>query len=165
MVFLVVDVDTYYLLLGLDFLMKIGVVVDVEKGTIHVRHRLGADVEMLPLTVVNIVQHGETQRTSSVEPIESFDKMFQQLQVEDLLEKGLSWRGNYFSSSNHPYDEGSSDDNSTEFESEIDEEDAQLSLIMQENDARSEDDIKDQGLNHLLQQEFANQIVNLILQD
>ncbi len=34
MVFLVVDIDTYDLLLGLDFLMKIGAVVDVEKGTI-----------------------------------------------------------------------------------------------------------------------------------
>jgi predicted aspartyl protease len=34
MVFLVVDTDTYDLLLGLDFLMKIGVVVDVERGTI-----------------------------------------------------------------------------------------------------------------------------------
>jgi len=34
MVFLVVDTDTYDLLLGLDFLMKIGAMVDVEKGTI-----------------------------------------------------------------------------------------------------------------------------------
>ncbi len=51
----------------------------------------------------------------------------------------------------HHNDEGSFDDNITEFESEIDEEDAQLSLIMQENDAASEDDLKDQRLNHLLQ--------------
>jgi hypothetical protein len=36
---------------------------------------------------------------------------------------------------------------------------------MQENDAAPEDDLKDQGLNYLLQQKFANQIVNLILQD
>jgi hypothetical protein len=55
MVFLVVDTNTYDLLLGLDFLMKIGVVVDVEKCTIQVRHGLGANVEMLPLNVVNIV--------------------------------------------------------------------------------------------------------------
>jgi hypothetical protein len=34
MVFLVVDIDTYDLLLRLDFLMKIGAVVDVEKGVI-----------------------------------------------------------------------------------------------------------------------------------
>jgi len=66
---------------------------------------------------------------------------------------------------NHPNDEGSSDDNTTKFGSETDEEDAQFSLIMQENDATSKDDLKDQGLDHLLQQEFVNQIMNLILQD
>jgi len=76
MVFLVVDINTYDLLLGLDFLMKIGVVVDVEKGTIQVRHGHGANVEMLPLNVVNIVQHGETQHTSYVGPIKSLGKMF-----------------------------------------------------------------------------------------
>jgi hypothetical protein len=100
-----------------------------------------------------------------MEPIKSFDKMFQQLKVEDLLEKGLSWKGGCSSSSNHPNDEGSSNDNMTEFESEIDEGDVQFNLIMQENDVASEDDLKDQGLNHLLQWEFANQIMNLILQD
>jgi predicted aspartyl protease len=35
MIFLVVDTDNYDLLLGLDFLIKIGVVVDVEKGVIQ----------------------------------------------------------------------------------------------------------------------------------
>jgi hypothetical protein len=55
MVFLVVDIDTYDLLLGLDFLMKIGEVVDVEKNIIQVRHGPRANVEMLPLNVVNIV--------------------------------------------------------------------------------------------------------------
>jgi hypothetical protein len=34
MMFLVVDIDNYDLLLGLDFLMKIKVVVDVKKGVI-----------------------------------------------------------------------------------------------------------------------------------
>jgi hypothetical protein len=38
MVFLVVDIDSYDLLLRLDFLMKIGAVVDVEKGVIQVRN-------------------------------------------------------------------------------------------------------------------------------
>jgi hypothetical protein len=50
--------------------------------------------------------------------------------VEDLLEKGLSWQDGCSSGSNHPNDEGSSDDNTTEFGSEIDEEDAQFNLIM-----------------------------------
>jgi hypothetical protein len=43
--------------------------------------------------------------------------------VEDLLEKGLIWKGGCFSRSNHPNDEGSSDDNTTEFGSGTDEED------------------------------------------
>jgi hypothetical protein len=34
MVFLIVDTNNYNILLGLDFLMKIRVVVDVEKGII-----------------------------------------------------------------------------------------------------------------------------------
>jgi hypothetical protein len=59
MVFLVVDTDTYDLLLGFNFIMKIGAMVDVKKGTIHVKHGSWANVEMLPLNVVNIVQYGE----------------------------------------------------------------------------------------------------------
>jgi hypothetical protein len=76
MVFLVVDTITYDHMLGLDFLMKIRAMVDVEKNTIQVRHGLGVDVEMLPLNVVNIVQYGETRPTSLVENIKSLDKMF-----------------------------------------------------------------------------------------
>jgi hypothetical protein len=34
MIFLVVDTDSYDLLLGLNFLIKIGAVFDVEKGVI-----------------------------------------------------------------------------------------------------------------------------------
>ncbi len=60
MVFLVVDINTYNFLLGLNFLMKIGAMVNAKKGTIHVRHGPRADVEMLPLNVVNIIQYGET---------------------------------------------------------------------------------------------------------
>ncbi len=33
-------------------------------------------MDMFPLNVVNIVQHGETQHTSFMEPIKSLDKMF-----------------------------------------------------------------------------------------
>jgi hypothetical protein len=38
MVLLVVDMDSYELFLGLDFLMKIGRVKDVEKGVIQVHN-------------------------------------------------------------------------------------------------------------------------------
>jgi hypothetical protein len=100
-----------------------------------------------------------------MEHIKSLDKMFQQLQMDDVFEKGLSWKGGCFSGPNYRNDEVSSHDSMIEFGSEADEEDAQVSLIMQENDATPEDDSKDQGLNHLLQHESINQIVNLILQD
>jgi predicted aspartyl protease len=56
MTFMVVDIDSYDVLLGLDFLMKIGVVVDVERGLLQVRHGPGNNVEVLPLTVVNLLQ-------------------------------------------------------------------------------------------------------------
>jgi len=45
MTFMVVDTDGYDVLLGLDFLMKIRAVVDVERGLIQVRYGPGAHVE------------------------------------------------------------------------------------------------------------------------
>jgi predicted aspartyl protease len=45
MTFMVVDTDGYDVLLGLDFLMKIGTVVDVERGLIQVRHEPGTHVK------------------------------------------------------------------------------------------------------------------------
>ncbi len=54
MTFMVVDTDGYDVLLGLDFLMKIGAVLDVERSLIQVRHGPGTDVEVLPLTMVNL---------------------------------------------------------------------------------------------------------------
>jgi predicted aspartyl protease len=56
MTFMVVDTNGYDVLLGLDFLMKIGAVVDVERGLIQVRHGPGTNVEVLPLTMVNLLQ-------------------------------------------------------------------------------------------------------------
>jgi len=56
MTFMIVDTDGYNVLLGLDFLMKIGAVLDVERGLIQVRHGHGTNVEVLPLTVVNLLQ-------------------------------------------------------------------------------------------------------------
>ncbi|CAM6016485.1 unnamed protein product [Sphagnum balticum] len=56
MIFMVVDTDGYDVLLGLDFLMKIGAVVDVERRLIQVRHGPGTNVEVLPLTMVNLLQ-------------------------------------------------------------------------------------------------------------
>ncbi len=56
MTFMVVETDGYDVLLGLDFLMKIKAVVDVERGLIQVRHGPSTHVEVLPLTVVNLLQ-------------------------------------------------------------------------------------------------------------
>jgi hypothetical protein len=56
MTFMVVDTDSYDVLLGLDFLMEIGTIVDVERGLIQVRHGPGANVEVLPLKMVNLLQ-------------------------------------------------------------------------------------------------------------
>jgi hypothetical protein len=56
MTFMVVDTDSYDVLLGLDFLIKITAIVDVERGLIQVRHGPGANVEVLPLTMVNLLQ-------------------------------------------------------------------------------------------------------------
>jgi len=56
MTFMVVDTDSYDVLLGLDFLIKIGAIVDVERGLIQVRHGPGTNVEVLPLTMVNLLQ-------------------------------------------------------------------------------------------------------------
>jgi hypothetical protein len=56
MTFIVVDTDSYDVLLGLDFLIKIGAIVDVERGLIQVRHGPRAQVEVLPLTMVNMLQ-------------------------------------------------------------------------------------------------------------
>jgi hypothetical protein len=57
MTFIVVDTDSYDVLLGLDFLMKIGAVMDVERGLIQIRRRPGTNVEVLPLTTVNLLQN------------------------------------------------------------------------------------------------------------
>jgi len=56
MTFMVMDMDNYNVFLGLDFLMKIGAVVDVERGLIQVRHGPRSNVEVLPLTMVNLLQ-------------------------------------------------------------------------------------------------------------
>jgi hypothetical protein len=56
MTFMVVDTYGYNVLLGLNFLMKIGAVIDVERGLIQVKHGPGTNVEVLPLTMVNLLQ-------------------------------------------------------------------------------------------------------------
>jgi hypothetical protein len=63
MTFMVVDTDSYDVLLGLDLLIKIGTIVDVEQGLIQVRRGPGTDVEVLPLTMVNVVQRSDSDNS------------------------------------------------------------------------------------------------------
>jgi hypothetical protein len=58
MVFMVVDIDNYDGLLGLDFLIKIGVVMNIERRLIQVRQGLGSNVQVLPLDMVNMLKSG-----------------------------------------------------------------------------------------------------------
>jgi hypothetical protein len=55
MTFMVVDTDSYDVLFGLDLLIKIGAIVYVERRLIQVRHGPETNVEVLPLTVVNML--------------------------------------------------------------------------------------------------------------
>jgi hypothetical protein len=70
MTFMIVDTDSYDVLLGLDFLIKIGAIVDVERGLIQVRHGPRSDVEVLPLTVVNMLQASNSE---TLPPIKSWN--------------------------------------------------------------------------------------------
>jgi hypothetical protein len=56
MTFMVVATDSYDVLLRLDLLIKIGAIINVERGLIQVKHGPGTKVEVLPLTVVNMLQ-------------------------------------------------------------------------------------------------------------
>ncbi len=56
MIFLVVDTNNYNLLFGLDFLMKIKAIVNVDKGVIQVWNGPSIVVEVLPFNVVNVFQ-------------------------------------------------------------------------------------------------------------
>ncbi len=56
MTFIIVDTNNYDLLLDLDFLIKIGVVVDVEKWIIQIRQGRGKNVQILSLNMVNMLQ-------------------------------------------------------------------------------------------------------------
>ncbi|CAN5963404.1 unnamed protein product [Sphagnum jensenii] len=88
MTFMVVDTDSYDVLLGLDFLIKIGAIVDVERGLIQVRHGPGPDVEVLPLTMVNMLQalNSETLMQSDSRLAGRFDVIMGKPCVDEDIE-------------------------------------------------------------------------------
>jgi hypothetical protein len=56
MTFMVVDTNSYDLFLGSDFLIKIRIIVDVEKGMIQMKQGPGNDIQVFPLNMVNMLQ-------------------------------------------------------------------------------------------------------------
>jgi hypothetical protein len=55
MTFMVLDIDGYNLLMGLNFLLKIGAVMDVERGLIQITNNPGLDVQVLSPNTINVV--------------------------------------------------------------------------------------------------------------
>jgi hypothetical protein len=55
MVFMVVDTNSYDILLGLDFLIKIGVVLDIKQCLIRIKQGPRTNVQIPPLNMVNML--------------------------------------------------------------------------------------------------------------
>jgi len=55
LMFLIIDTDNYDFLLGLDSLIKICVVMDLENGLIQIRQGPKNNVQILPLNMVNML--------------------------------------------------------------------------------------------------------------
>jgi len=54
MTFMIINIDDYNLLMGLDFLMKIKVVMDVERGLIQIKNNPMLDVQVLLLNIIDV---------------------------------------------------------------------------------------------------------------
>jgi hypothetical protein len=124
---MVVDTDNYDVLLGLDLLIKTGAIVDVEQGLIQVRRGPGTDVEVLPLTMVNLIQWSDPEDDVCSKGITG-KSVPANLEADDEL---LSWYERASSppmttqesesetDSNEEPDEGSQHGSSVEVESEF----------------------------------------------
>jgi hypothetical protein len=67
MVLMVVDTNSYDIFLGLYFLIKIGIVLDIEQGLIQVRQGHGTNAQVPPLNMVNMLQLMPEQPTIVLE--------------------------------------------------------------------------------------------------
>jgi len=54
MTFMIINIDDYNLLMGLDFLMKIKVVMDVERGLIQIKNSPKLNVQVLLLNIIDV---------------------------------------------------------------------------------------------------------------
>ncbi len=87
--FVVVDISGYDILLSLDFLINIRGVVNIERQLIQVCHGLVADVQVLPLNMVNIIQQMNDHLTFEVQSMQIQD----QLELESIQGKGSLGQG------------------------------------------------------------------------
>jgi hypothetical protein len=85
-VFMVVNTNNYDVILGLHFLIKIGIVVDVEKGLIYVRQGLGSNVQVLPFNMVNMLKLMVEQPSHSKKYITQITLTFSHLSLVDKME-------------------------------------------------------------------------------
>ncbi len=156
MIFLVVDIDNYDLLLGLDFLIKIRTVVTVEKGAIQVRNEPGMEVEVLPLNVINMLQvlEGCEEEKCNIQK-ELFNKMMGQLQIKD-------WANLFGALDFEDFnDEYSFKEEITKYEGKT-EDGTQETILNSENEI---EELKDYGLDLIIEEETLMQILNLTLQE
>ncbi len=147
----IMDTNSYDVLLGLDFLMKIGVVVDVENGIIQVCNGLSMEVELLPLTIITMLQFISEQKLSHhvkdiAKGIHNLSLM-EQPQLETFIP-------------NNPNDDQKSNSNMNEFGSEAEDD---HDKILHEKTLLMED-LMDQGLNVLTRVETPIEMVNLIFE-
>jgi hypothetical protein len=85
LVFMVVNTNSYDIFLGLYFLIKIGIVLDIERGLIQVRQAHGANAQVPPLNMVNMLQLTPEQPIIVLEISSKFTKV--QLGEEAKTEK------------------------------------------------------------------------------
>ncbi len=151
MTFMVVNTDGYDVLLGLDFLMKIGAVLDVERGLIQVRHGPSTDVEVLPLTMVNLLQKmgtGAMEQGPSTTQKDAPTAQDDDAALDQVLESIQEGDGVSFSDSDD-------DDNSEYHDSESN----------QFEQVGSEDEFADVEFEELVNSEGPQEMLRLMLQE
>jgi len=147
MTFIVVDTDNYDVLLGLDFLMKIGAVVDVERGLIQIRRGPGTNVEVLPLTTINLLQSVNSGPQGPNATASTKGTSIESLGI-NLEELSLS---------------GSENVSETAFDTDTEEDNAEEAQTMKQLDEASE--FGDTEFEELVLKEGPTQILQLTLQD
>ncbi len=85
---MIVNINSYDLLLGLIFLIKIGAIVDIKRGIIQVRQVPSNNIQVLPLNMVNMHQVVRKQTQHSINAIENLEKGFECVAI---IEDMQSW--------------------------------------------------------------------------